>query len=35
MKKFYDTYEKLQPVVAELLFKVLWTNHVIILNKTS
>ena len=35
MKKFYDTYEKLQPVVAELLFKVSWNNHVIILNKTS
>ncbi|PKP56017.1 MAG: hypothetical protein CVT88_10680, partial [Candidatus Altiarchaeales archaeon HGW-Altiarchaeales-1] len=35
MKQFYETYEKLQPVVAELLFKISWTNHVIILNKTS
>lgn len=34
MKKFYGTYKKLQSVVAELLFKVSWTNHVIILNKT-
>lgn len=26
---------KLQPLVAELLFKVSWTNHVLILDKTS
>jgi len=35
MKRFYETYQKLQPVVAELLFKVSWTNHVLILDKTS
>jgi len=45
MKRFYETYQKLQPVageskilqpvVAELLFNVSWTNHVLILNKTT
>lgn len=45
MKRFYETYQKLQPVageskklqpvVAELIFKVSWTNHVLILDKTS
>lgn len=35
MKRFYETYQKLQPVVAELLFQVSWTNHVLILDKTS
>jgi len=35
MKRFYETYQKLQPVVAELLFRVSWTNHVLILDKTS
>lgn len=35
MKKFYETYQKLQPPVAELVFSVSWTNHVLILNKTS
>ncbi|MEK6948856.1 MAG: DUF1016 N-terminal domain-containing protein [Nanoarchaeota archaeon] len=35
MKRFYETYQKLQPVVAELLFKVSWTNHILILDKTS
>ena len=34
MKRFYETYQKLQPVVAELL-QVSWTNHVLILDKTS
>ena len=35
MKRFYETYRKMQPVVAELVFKVSWTNHVIILNNTA
>jgi len=35
MKRFYDIYQKLQPVVGELLFNISWTNHVLILNKTS
>src|SRR3989338_7144213 len=35
MKRFYETYQKLQPVVAELLFRVSWTNHVLILDKTA
>lgn len=57
MKKFYETYQKLQPVTgesqklqalpiesahrklqslpAELLFQISWTNHVIIMDKTS
>ncbi len=30
MKRFYETYQKLQPVVGELLFRVSWTNHVLI-----
>ncbi len=34
MKRFYETYQKLQPVVADLLFRVSWTNHVFILDKT-
>ncbi|MEA2067329.1 MAG: PDDEXK nuclease domain-containing protein [Thermotogota bacterium] len=46
MKRFYETYHKklqpvagesgkLQPLAAELLFNVSWTNHVLILDKTS
>ncbi|MDA2922778.1 PDDEXK nuclease domain-containing protein [Patescibacteria group bacterium AH-259-L07] len=46
MKRFYEIYQKLQPmageskgrklqpVAAELLFQVSWTNHVLILDKT-
>ena len=32
MKKFYETYQKLQTVSAELLFSVSWSNHVAILD---
>ena len=46
MKRFYETYNqklqtvsgesgKLQTLSAELLFNVSWTNHVLILDKTS
>src|SRR3989338_3527169 len=35
MKSFYENYKKLQPAAAEFLFKVSWTNHVLILDKTS
>jgi len=28
MKRFYEVYQKLQPVVGELLFDVSWTNHI-------
>ncbi|MDI6730770.1 MAG: PDDEXK nuclease domain-containing protein, partial [Candidatus Altarchaeum sp.] len=35
MKRFYDVYQKLLPVVGELLFNVSWTNYVLILNKTN
>jgi len=35
MKRFYETYQKLQPGVGELLFSVSWTNHILILDKTG
>lgn len=35
MKRFYETYQKLPPPVAELIFSVSWTNHLLILDKTS
>lgn len=35
MKRFYESYQKLQALPAELLFNVSWTNHVFILDKTS
>ncbi|MBN2422621.1 DUF1016 family protein [Candidatus Woesearchaeota archaeon] len=44
MKRFYETYnnlqtlceyEKLQPLAGELVFNVSWTNHVLIMDKTS
>lgn len=35
MKRFYESYEKLQPVVREFIFKISWTNHVTILNLTQ
>jgi len=35
MKKFYETYRKLQPAVADFIFKVSWSNHVVILDKTK
>ncbi|MBU1945736.1 MAG: DUF1016 family protein [Nanoarchaeota archaeon] len=35
MKRFYETYQKLQPAVAELLFDVPWTNHILIMDKTD
>jgi predicted nuclease of restriction endonuclease-like (RecB) superfamily len=35
MKKFYEEYQKLKPVVAEFIFKISWANHLSILNKTK
>ena len=35
MKKFYETYQILQPLAADLLFNIAWTNHIIILDKTN
>lgn len=39
MKRFYETYRKLQPVAAELIedliFEISWTNHILILDKTQ
>ena len=35
MKKFYETYQKLQTVSAELLFSVSWSNQVLILDITQ
>ncbi len=32
MKRFYETYQKLQTLSAELLFSVSWSNHVTILD---
>lgn len=32
MKKFYETYQKLQTLPAELLFSVSWSNHVVVLD---
>lgn len=34
MKKFYDTYQKLQTLSAELLFSISWSNHVTLLDST-
>ncbi len=34
MKKFYEAYHKLQPLVADLIFKISWSNHLLILTKT-
>ncbi len=35
MKKFYETYQKLQTVSAELLFSVSWSNQILILDITQ
>ncbi len=35
MKRFYESYQKLRPLVAELIFRISWTNHLLILNKTQ
>lgn len=35
MKRFYETYRKLQAVPAELLFLISWSNHVTILDQTQ
>ena len=32
MKKFYETYQKLQTLSAELLFSTSWSNHIAILD---
>ena len=34
MKRFYETYRKMQTVSAELLFSVGWSNHIAILDFT-
>ena len=35
MKRFYEAYQKLQPLAAELVLEATWTNNVVILDKTS
>lgn len=35
MKKFYETYQKLQTLSAELLFSISWSNHVSILDSAQ
>lgn len=35
MKRFYETYNKMQTVSAELLYSVSWSNHVLLLNQTE
>lgn len=34
MKRFYETYKKLQTLSAELLFSINWSNHITILDQT-
>ena len=35
MKRFYETYQKLQTVSGELLFSISWSNHVAILDSAQ
>lgn len=34
MKRFYETYEKLQTLSGELIFNISWSNHILIMDKT-
>ena len=35
MKRFYETYKKLQTVSGELLFSISWSNHIAVLDSTQ
>ena len=35
MKRFYETYQKLQTLSGELLFSISWSNHIAILDSTQ